>query len=86
MCYLKDNTRMRDTCFNQWPVPLYQLAQLTKITNTEHDAIFALDAPADEGAEGGAGAAMVTDLGDRVAPFPRESRSAMAADDSRGGY
>ena len=48
-----------------------QLAQMTKITNTEHDSIFALDAPVDGGAEDGAGAAMVTDLGDRVVPVPR---------------
>ena len=50
---------------------MYQLAHMTKITSTEHDSIFALDALVDEGAEDGAGAAMVTDLGDSVAPFPR---------------
>ena len=61
MCYLKDNTRMGDTFFNEWPAPMYQLAQMTKITNTGHDSIFAVDAPVDEGAEDSAGAAMVTD-------------------------
>ena len=51
---------------------MYQLAQTTKIDSTEHDSIFALGAPVDEGAEDGAGAAMVTDLGDIMVPFPRE--------------
>ena len=44
---------------------MYQLAQMAPITNTEHDAIFARDAPVDEGAEDGAGAAMVSDLRQR---------------------
>ena len=66
------NTRVADTFFNEWPAPMYQLAQMTQITNIEHDVIFALDAPVNEGAEDGAGAAIVTDLGGRVAPFPRE--------------
>ncbi len=65
---------------------MYQLAHVTKITNTEHDAIFALDAPVDEGAEDGAGAAMVTDLGDRVALSSRIPRQAMAGYDLRAGH
>ena len=64
--------RMGDTFFNEWPAPMYQLAQMQKITNAEHEAIFALDTPVDEGAEDGAGAAMVPDLGEKVVPFPRE--------------
>ena len=72
MRYLKDNTRMGDTFFNEWPVPMYQLAQMPRITTAEHEAIFALDTAVDEGAEDGAGAAMVTDLGEKVVPFPRE--------------
>ena len=67
---LKDNTRMGDTFFNEWPVPMGQLAQMMKMTSTEHDSIFSLDKFVDEGAEDGAGTAMVTDLGDRVVPFP----------------
>ena len=51
---------------------MYQLAQRMKIASAEHEAIFALDTPADEGAEDGVGAAMVSDLGERVVPFPRE--------------
>ena len=62
MRYSKYTTRMGHTCFNEWPVPMYQLAQMTKITSTEHDSIFALDAPVDKGAEDGARAAMVTNL------------------------
>ena len=38
----------------------------------EHEEIFATDVAIDDGAEDGAGAAMVQDLGDKVAPFPRE--------------
>ena len=72
MRFLKENTRMGDTFFNEWPVPMYQLAQMPKITNAEHEAIFALDTAIDDGAEDGAGAAMVTDLGEKVVPFPRE--------------
>jgi hypothetical protein len=72
MRYLQDNARMGDTFFNVWPVPMYQLAQIMQITSAEHDSIFALDTPEDEGAEDGAGATMVTDLADRVVPFPRE--------------
>ena len=72
MRYLKEQTRMGDTFFNEWPVPMYQLAQMPKLTMAEHDQIFALDTAIDEGAEDGAGAALVNDLGDKVVPFPRE--------------
>ena len=72
MRYLKDNARQGDTFFSEWPVPMHQLLQMTKITTAEHDAIFALDTAMDDGAEDGAGAAMVHDLGDKVVPFPRE--------------
>ena len=48
-----------------------QPAQMTKMTSMEHDSIFALATPADEEAKGGAGTAMVVDVGDRAAPFPR---------------
>jgi hypothetical protein len=51
---------------------MYQLAQMTQITSMEHDSIFALGGSFDEEAKDGAGTAMVTDLGDRVVPFPRE--------------
>ena len=47
---------------------MYQLAQMAPITSTEHDATFAPVALVDEGAEDGAGAAVVTDLGNRVVP------------------
>ena len=63
--------RMADTYFNEWPAPMDQLAQMTKMTSTEHDSIFALVTLVDEEAKDDAGASMVTDLGDRVAPFPR---------------
>ena len=46
-----------------------QLAQMTKMTNTEHDSMFALVKPVDEEAKDGAGTAIVTVLGDRVVPF-----------------
>ena len=54
---------MGDTLFNEWPVPMYQLAQITKNTSAEHDYIFAIDTLEDEGAEFGAGAAIVADFG-----------------------
>ena len=66
-------------------MPKYQLAQMTKITSMEQDSIFAPDAPVEEGAEDSAAAAMVTDLGDRVVPFPRELY-VMAGYHSRVGY
>lgn len=72
MRYLKDNETMGDTYFNQWPVPMYQLSQMPKVTMNEHDAIFADDTAVDEGGEDGAGAAMMQDLGEKVVPFPRE--------------
>ena len=43
-----------------WPGPMYQQAQMAKITNTEHDSIFTIDTHVGEGAEDGAGAAMAT--------------------------
>ena len=76
-----------DTHFNEWPVTMYQLAQMSTITTTEHEAIFALDTAIDEGAEDGAGAAMVNDLGDIVVPFPGGIPcGAVAGDDTRVGY
>eukprot|EP00974_Lingulodinium_polyedra_P078258 7577794-Lingulodinium_polyedra.AAC.1 len=62
---------MGDTFFNEWPVPMFQPSQMTKATMEEHDQIFSLDIAIDEGAEDGAGAAMLNDLGDKVMPFPR---------------
>ena len=41
---------------------------MAKITNTEHEAIFALGTPADDGAEDGVGAVMVSDLGEKSCP------------------
>ena len=72
MRYLKESTRVGDTFFNEWPVPMYQPSQMPRVTMAEHDQIFATDTAVDEGAEDGAGAAMVHDLGDKVVPFPRE--------------
>ena len=72
MRYLKETTRPGDTFFNEWPVPMHQLSQMARITPAEHEAIFSLDTPMDEGGDDGAGAAMVNDLGDKVVPFPRE--------------
>ena len=51
-------------------MPMHQLAQMTKMTSTEHDSIFALVTPVDEEAKDGAGTAMVTDLGGGMVPFP----------------
>ena len=62
---------MGDTFFNELPAPMDQLAQMTKMTSTEHDSIFALATPVDEKAKDGTGTAMVTDLGNRVVPVPR---------------
>eukprot|EP00974_Lingulodinium_polyedra_P133219 11224742-Lingulodinium_polyedra.AAC.1 len=45
---------------------------MPKTTSAEHDAIFALGQAVDESAEDGAGAAIVTDLGDTMVAFPRE--------------
>ena len=72
MRYLKDNARMGDTFFNEWPVPMFMPSQMPKVTMAEHDQIFAHDTATDEGDENGAGAAMLNDLGDKVLPFPRE--------------
>ena len=44
--------RTEDTFFNEWLVPVDQLAQMTKMTSTEHDSIFALVTPLDEEAKG----------------------------------
>lgn len=63
---------MGDTYFNEWPVPMHQLAQMPRLTSAEHDAIFTLDQAMDAGGDDGSGAAMVSDLGDKVVPFPRE--------------
>ena len=60
---------MGDTHFSEWPVPMYQLAQMSKITTTEQEAIFALDTAIDEGAEDEARAAIVNDLGDKGNPM-----------------
>ena len=43
-----------------------------KITAAEHENLFALDTAMDEGAEDGAGAAMVADPDDKVVPCPLE--------------
>ena len=72
MRYLKDNERVGDTFFNEWPVPMYQPSQMPKVTPAEHEKMFALDTAIDDGADDGAGAAMIQDLGDNVVPYPRE--------------
>ena len=72
MRYLKDQERPGDTYYNDWPVPMYQPSQMPKTTTSEHDAIFASDDVVGEGEGDGAGAAMISDLGDKVLPFPRE--------------
>jgi len=72
MRYLKDHEKMGDTYFNDWPVPMYQLSQQSKLTMAEHDCIFAEDHPVDSGDEDGAGASQLQDLGEKVVPFPRE--------------
>ena len=54
---------------------MYQPTQTPRLTPAEHDTIFTGDdvviEDGDIGGEG-AGAAMVSDLGDKVLPFPRE--------------
>ena len=72
MRYLKDQERPGDTYYNDWPVPMYQPSQMPKTTTSERDAIFASDDVVGEGEGDGAGAAMISDLGDKVLPFPRE--------------
>ena len=72
MRYLKDNERAGDTYFNEWPVPMYQFSQMTRVTVLEHDNVFAEDMALPEEGEDGSGAAMISDLGDKVVAFPRE--------------
>ena len=72
MHYLKESTRVGDSFFNEWPVPMFQPSQMPRCSQAEHDQMFAMDTAVDEGAEDGAGAAMIQDLGDSVVPFPRE--------------
>ena len=62
MRYLTEHTRPGDTYLNDWPVPMYQVDQMTLISTVEQDLIFALDTPVDEGSKDGSGASMVTDL------------------------
>ena len=64
---------MAGTCFNQWPVPLLQVSQMAKTTQAEHDQIFKDDDVAeDEGGADGSGEAILTELGDKLVPFPHE--------------
>ena len=72
MRYLKEASRVGDTFFNEWPVPMLQPSQMPRCSQAEHDRMFAMDTAMDEGSEDGAGAAMIQDLGDKVVPFPRE--------------
>ena len=72
MKYLKTNDKEADTYFNEWPVPMLQVSQMAKTTKAEHGQIFKDDLAEDEGDEDGAGAAVVTELGDKVVPFPHE--------------
>ena len=73
MRHLKDNTRCGDTIFNEWPVPMYQPTQMPRVSMDEHAKMFIADTAIDDGAEDGAGTAMIQDLGDNVIPFPRET-------------
>ena len=73
MRHLKDNTRCGDTFFNEWPVPMYQPSQMPRVSMDEHEKMFAAETAVDDGAEDGAGTAMIQDLGDNVIPFPRET-------------
>ena len=73
MRHLRDNTRCGDTFFNEWPVPMFQPSQMPKATMDEHERMFTHDTAVDDGAEDGAGAAMIQELGDNVIPFPRET-------------
>ena len=68
-----DNTRCGDTFFNEWPVPMYQPSQMPRVSMDEHEKMFVADTAVDDGAEDGAGTAMIQDLGDNVIPFPRET-------------
>ena len=70
---LKDQGRQGDTYYNEWPVPMYQPSQMPRLSMADHDNIFANDdAIEEEDVLGdGAGAALVSDLGDEVLPFPR---------------
>eukprot|EP00974_Lingulodinium_polyedra_P013744 1332224-Lingulodinium_polyedra.AAC.1 len=45
---------------------------MPNVSQSEHDAIFAMDTATVEGATDGSGAPMVTDLGDKVIPCPPE--------------
>ena len=73
MRYLKDQDQPGDTYYNVWPVPMYQPAQMPRLTQAEHDTIFAGDDVVIDDAEvDGAGTAIISDLGDKVLPFPRE--------------
>ncbi len=65
---------------------MYQLAHMTKIASTAHDSIFACGTLVDEGAEDGAGAAMVT-LGKQSGALPSGILcETMAGNYSRVGY
>ena len=75
MKYLKDQgNRPGDTYYNDWPVPMYQPAQMPRLSMAEHEKIFANDEVLDDDnlVADGTGAALVKELGDEVLPFPRE--------------
>ena len=83
MRYLKDQDQPGDT----WPVPMYQPAQMPRLTQAEHDTIFAGDDVVIDDAEvDGAGTAILSDLGDKVLPFPTGIPcQVVAGDDPRVG-
>ena len=72
MKYLKDGIVAGDTYFNAWPIPMWPIPNMPKATAKLHDEIFTDDLAMDSGEEDGAGAALVSDLGDHMVPFPRE--------------
>ena len=72
MKYLRENDTEADTYFNRWPVPLIPVSQMPKLSMAAHDSIFKNDVPEDECVDDGSGAAMLTELGDNVVPFPNE--------------
>ena len=74
MISLEDmGNRPGDTYYNDWPVPMYQPTQMPRISEAEHEKIFANDEPLeDDSVANDTGAALVKELGDEVLPFPRE--------------
>ena len=72
MRHLKECSRVGDTFYNEWPVPMYHPSQMPKMTKDDHDKLFISETAIDDGADDGAGAAMIHELGENVIPYPRE--------------